>query len=234
MTNKAAEISSTTTVWLQEAVRLQDMIMHFVDAGLVGSYIDARDAFRRLPWRCPGSTVSTTPEEWRRRSRHDELHKACVTPLVDALNWGRIIAARPDYGSSKFIRLLPPGTGWCFRVYDLDKSLIFDPKKWDHSLFVLFMFADREPAVALEPAKNVGPIETTVPERQFSRLSTKMWLESAVRRIPPDDRRRGWKRRYAKNLAAIMAEEAKTNRGLKPSASTSIVTRLGEHKLWPQ
>lgn len=229
MTNKAVEISSTTTVWLQEAVRLQDMIMHFVDAGLVEAYVEARDAFRSLPSRRPGSTTPITAEEWRRSRRHDELHHACVTPLVDALNRGRIIAARPDHASSKFVRLLPPCTGWRFRVFNLEKSLIFDPTKSAQSLFVLFMFADREPAVAVEPAE----IVETAGQRPQSSRSSKTWLISAVQNIPPDDRAHGWKRRYARKLAAMMAEEARTNKKIKPLGWASIQARLSEQAFWP-
>ena len=228
------EIADTTTAWLQEGLWLKEILIRLAGASLVASYIEAGDAFRRLPWRRPGSTVSTTPEEWRVTRRYDELHRACVTPLVDALNRGRVVAARPDYGSSKFVRLLPPATGWCFRVCDLEKSLILDPKKWDQSLFVLFMSADRETAVAQQLVTTTGPAETTSLTRQSSRSSGKTWLELAVQRIPPDDRKHGWKRRYARKLAAIMAEEAKTNKNLKPLASNSIVARLNEHKLGPK
>ena len=161
------------------------------------------------------------------------MHKACVTPLVDALNRGRVIAARPDYGPSKFIRLLPPATGWRFRIFDFEKSLIFNPKKCDQPLFVLFTFADQELALALEPQTIVAPIDPTDQRRPSSRSSSKSWLTWAVANIPPDDRKHGWKRRYAKKLAATMAQQAKTNRNIKPLAWTSIYARLSEHKLWP-
>jgi hypothetical protein len=234
VTNTLTELSSTTTAWLQEGLWLKDVIMRLVDPGLVVSYIEARDACLRLPWRRPGSTGSMMPEEWRVRRRHGESHKACVTPLVDALNRGRIIAARPDYCSSKFFRLLPPATGWDFRVFDSEKSLIFDPKRSYGSLFVLFMCEGQRSAVALEPATIIAPIDPTDQRRPSSRSSSKKWLTSAVQRIPPDDRRRGWKRRYAKKLATIMVEEATINKALKPLLSTSIGARLGEHKLWPR
>ena len=175
------DIAHTTTAWLQEGLWLKEMIIRLAGASLVASYIEARDACRRLPWRRPGSTAPIPAEEWRVRRRHDELHKACVTPLVDALNRGRVIAVRPDYNTSRFVRLLPPATGWRFEVFDVEKSLIFNPKKCaDQALFVLFMFADQEPAVALEPASIVAPVETTDQQRQFSRLSSKAWLTSAV------------------------------------------------------
>ena len=80
------ELSFTTTAWLQEGLWLKEMVIRLAGASLVASFIEAGDAFRRLPWRCPGSTAPTTPEECRVRRRHDELHKACVTPLVNALN----------------------------------------------------------------------------------------------------------------------------------------------------
>ena len=161
------------------------------------------------------------------------MHKACVTPLVNALNVGRIIAVRPDYDIARFVRLMPPATGWCLRIFDVEKSLIFNPTKWDQPLFVLFMFADREPEVALQQQMaTVGPVETTYQRRQSSR-SSKSWLTSAVVNIPPDDQKRGWKRRFAKKLAAVMAEEAKTNGNIKPLEWTSINARLSEHKLWP-
>jgi hypothetical protein len=222
-----------TTVWLQQGLWLKDMIMRLVDPGLVASYIEARDACRRLPWRQPGSTAPIPAEEWRVRRRHDELHKGCVTPLVDALNRGRVIAVRPDYNTSRFVRLLPPATGWRLRIFDLEKSLIFNPKKWDQALFVLFVFADWQPAVALQQQRaTVCPVETTYQRRQSSR-SSKSWLTSAVVNIPPDDQKRGWKRRYAKKLTAAMAEAAKKDENLKPLHWTSIVARLSEHKLWP-
>jgi hypothetical protein len=228
-----SELTITTTVWLQEGLRLREILVRLAGAALLESYIEARRAFRSLPWRRPGSTAPITAEEWRRSARHDELHLACVTPLVDALNSGRVIAVRGDYNTSQFVRLLPPATGWRFHIFDLDKSLIFHPRNLAQSLFVLFMFADREPAVALEPATIVVPIGTTDQRRQSSRSSGKAWLASAVQRIPPDDRKHGWRRRYAKKLAAIMAEEARTDKNLKPLRWTSIVARLSEHSLWP-
>jgi hypothetical protein len=167
----------------------------------------------------------------RRSARRDELHQACVTPLVDALNCGRIIAVGPDVSISGFVRLLPPATGWRFRVFDLDKSLIFDPKRTAQSLFVLFMFADRVLGSALKPVTIVSPVEAIDHRRQSSRPN-KAWLTSAVK-IPPDDRKHGWKKRYAMKLAAMMAQEAKSDKNIKPLAWTSISTRLTEYELWP-
>jgi len=227
-----AELALTTTVWLQEGLWLEDMTIRLAGAALVGSYIEARNGCRNLPWQRPGGrALALTPEERRQSTRREELHQACFAPLVDALNSGRIIAVRPDGGISEFVRLLPPATGWQFRVFDLEKSLIFDPKRSFGSLFVLFMFADQEPAVVLEPVETVGPVEKKVDQQQTR--SSKAWLTSAVKNIPPDDHEHGWKKRYAQKLAAVMAQEAKSDKNLKPLSWTSISARLTEHKLWP-
>ncbi len=222
------ELALSTTAWLQEGLWLKDIIVRLGGPAIVQSYIEARAACRNLPWQRSGGRIPTE-EERRRGEQCDELHQACVAPLVDALNSGQIIAVRPDGSISGFVRLLPPAAGWRFRIFDLNKSLIFDPKSSACSLFVLFMFADRE-ATTLEPA-TVSLVENI--DGQQSAHSTKTWLTSAIRNIPPDDRKHGWKRRYARKLADAMAEEAKTNKNLKPLIWTSISTRLNEHKLWP-
>jgi hypothetical protein len=54
-----------------------------------------------------------------------------------------------------------------------------------------------------------------------------------VQNIPPDDRAHGWKRRYARKLAAMMAEEARTNKEIKPLGWASIQARLSEQAFWP-
>jgi len=230
MATATAELLSNTTAWLQEGLWLKDMMIRLAGAAPVESYIETRSACRNLPWRPPGGRVSS-PEEMRRIARHEEQHRACFTPLVDALNSGRVIAVRPDSNTSEFVRLLPPATGWRFRVFDLEKSLIFDPKRSAQSLFVLFMFVDRVPASAPKPATIVSPVETLDQRRQSSR--SKAWLTSTVVKIPPDDFKHGWKRRYARKLAAVMSRESKTDKNLKPLAWTSIYTRLTEHELWP-
>ena len=235
----ATELALTTTVWLQDGFRLKEMIAHLAGATLVEPYIEARNACRNLPWQRPGGRALTlSPEERRRSARRGELHQACFAPLVDALNSGRIIAARPDNNTSEFVHLLPPATGWRFRVFDLEKSLIFDPKMSAQSLFVLFTFADREPALVREQVPIVAPVGTTDQQQLYSRSSkaktkTKTWLKSAVQNIPPDDHRHGWKQRYAQKLEGIMDGEAKTNKNSTPLAWTSINARLNEHKLWP-
>jgi hypothetical protein len=226
-----AECLSITTAWLQEGLRLKDMTIRLAGASLVESYIEARNTCRNLPWQGPGGWALTT-EERRRSARREELHQACFTPLVDALNSGRIIAARPDNNTSEFVCLLPPATGWRFRVFDLGKSLICDPKRSAQSLFVLFMFADRLLALTPKPVTIVSPVEAIDQRRPDSRAN-KTWLMSAVQNIPPDDRKHGWKRRYARKLAAVMAEEVKTNKNLKPLVWASINARLSERKLWP-
>jgi hypothetical protein len=226
-----AELLPITTAWLQEGLRLKDMTTHLAGAAPVESYIEARNACHNLPWQRPGGRALTlTTEERRRSARREELHQACFAPLVGALNSGRIIAVRPDADISKFVRLLPPATGWRFRVFDLEKSLIFDPKRSAQLLFVLFMFADREPALAREPVEMVGPVEKA--DQQRTR-SSKAWLTSAVQTIPLDDHKHGCKKRYAKKLAAKMAQDAKSDKSLKPSSWTSISARLTECELWP-
>jgi hypothetical protein len=226
-----AELLPLTTAWLQEGLWLKDMTIRLAGAALVGSYIEARNACHNLRWQRPGGRALTLTQEERRRSaRRAELHQACFAPLVDALNSGRIVAVRPDGGISEFVRLMPPATGWRFRVFDLEKSLIFDPKRSAQSLFVLFMFADREPALALEPVEMVDPV-VKVDQRQLR--STKAWLTSAVQNIPPDDRKHGWKKRYAQKLAAKMAQDAKSDKSLKSLSWTSISARLTEYELWP-
>ncbi len=232
MTDKMAEFLSTTA-WLQEGLWLKDIIVRLAGPTLVQSYIETRDACRHLPWPYSGGRP-LAPEKVQRSARRDELYQACIAPLVEAFNSGRIIAARPDHCSSKFVPMLPPATGWDFRVFDLEKSLICHPQKAYGSLFVLFRFADRKPVMKLEPVKNVGPNETTGPRRESSRSSTKEWLMSAVQKFPPDDRKHGWKKHYTKKLAAIMVEEAKTNKKLKPCTSESIAARLNEYDLWPK
>ena len=168
-----AELLPITTMWLQDGLRLKDIIIRLAGTALTKSYIEARNACRNLP-RQGRTGRALTPEEMRRSARREELHQACVAPLVDALNCGRTIAARPDLNTSEFVRLLPPATGWRFRVYDLEKSLIFDPKRLDQSLFVLFMFADQVLTLALKPATIVNTVETIDQRRQSSRLQQSM------------------------------------------------------------
>jgi hypothetical protein len=212
------------TAWLQNGLWLKDAIVRLAGTTPVGSYSDARAACRNLPWQGRGGRT-LTPEERQRSAQRDELHDACVAPLIDALNKGRVIAVRPDFNSSQFVRLLPPATGWRLQIFDLEKSLIFDPKSSSRSLFVLFMVADREPAVT-QPVTTAGPADATF-------RSSKSWLTWAVANLPPDDWKRGWKGRYAKKLAVRMAEDAKTHKKIKPLDWTSIRARLNEHKLWP-
>jgi hypothetical protein len=64
--------------------------------------------------------------------------------------------------------------------------------------------------------------------------SNKGWFEWAVRNVPPDDFKHGSKKRYAKKLEGILAQDAKKNEKLKPSRWTSIYTRLTEQNLWPK
>jgi hypothetical protein len=225
------ELTLPTTVWLQKGLRLKPLLVELAGTPLVESYVEVQKAFRSLPYRRPGSRPSNR-EEWQLRTLYDERHQSCVAPLVNALNSGRIIAVRPDYNRSEFVPLLPPAVGWCFRICDLEQSLIFDPRKLDQALFVLFMVADREPAQTLQPVTTAGPAETTFQSRQSSR-PTKSWLKWAVANIPPDDWERGWKKRYAQKLATMTTEEVKTNKNIKPLEWTSISARLTEHKLWP-
>ncbi len=73
--------------------------------------------------------------------------------------------------------------------------------------------AGRQPAPASEPAIR----------------SNREWFELvAMKSIPPDHRKHGWKRTYAQKLELALAEAAKTNPKLKPQPWTSILTRLGE------
>jgi hypothetical protein len=65
--------------------------------------------------------------------------------------------------------------------------------------------------------------------------SNKDWLEWAVRNVSPDDRKHGWKKRYATKLLAKMKTDAKSNKKIKPPQQyTSIAARLNEYSLWPE
>ena len=65
--------------------------------------------------------------------------------------------------------------------------------------------------------------------------SNKQWLEWAVQNVSSDDRKHGWKKRYATKLLAKMDADAKSNKKIKPPQQyTSIAARLNEYSLWPE
>ena len=56
-----------------------------------------------------------------------------------------------------------------------------------------------------------------------------------MRNVSPDDRKHGWKKRYATKLLAKMDADAKSNKKIKPPQQyTSIAARLNEYSLWPE
>ena len=63
--------------------------------------------------------------------------------------------------------------------------------------------------------------------------SNKDWLQWAVQNVPPDDRRHGWKKRYAQKLASAMRKDAQTNSHIRPLPWESIRSRLTEIG-WPE
>jgi hypothetical protein len=154
-----AETSSIIAPLPREGLSLKATITYFVGPDLLAAYFAARDACRGFPLQIAGSR-SLTADEQRQSAQRDELWQACITPPLEAWNSNKLDAAGSRGDQLAKPELIPPParTAWNFRVLDLDRSIIRDPKGGKIFGFRFFEHG-MGPVASPSPVSIVGLVE---------------------------------------------------------------------------